>query len=248
MKQIFDYFDRTYIINLVDRTDRRQQVEQEFKSIGIHIPNDKIRYFSAQRMTERGGFVDVGTRGNYDSHRAVLKLAVQDRLSNILVVEDDVSFRSIGNAFKDQLVAQLSRQEWDVVCLGYAKPDDKSLTGDTLQQLQTDFLGAQLYGVNQTFIPRMIDYMNDCETRKHGDPFGCPMPADGIYNQARRVLPDVRMLISGANLAHQRSSRTDVARPSIIDRAPLLRMFAPQIRNFKHRLRMMHDRSKLARR
>src|SRR5947209_2748568 len=150
MKEIIDYFDRAYVINLADRTDRRRQVEREFSSVGFMIPNGKVQFYTAVRHTDKAGFPDVGTRGNFDSHRRVLEIANEERLRNVLIFEDDVCFRSIGDSFKQQLVAQLLREEWDVVCFGYLVPSDAGLAGPLLRW-QDDFLGAQFYAVNGRF-------------------------------------------------------------------------------------------------
>src|SRR5262249_53639553 len=151
---------------------------------------------------------------------------------------------NIGDPFKQQLIAQLAREDWDVVCFGYIVPSDDGLAGPLIRW-QNDFLGAQFYAVNGRFIPTMLDYMNDCELRKPGDPYGCPMPADGIYNQVRRVFPNVRLFLSVPNLAHQRSSRTDIAQTHILDRIVGLGPIMLGVRAVKHRLRMARDRKKL---
>ena len=244
MKQIIQYFDRAYVINLADRTDRRRQVQREFRSVGVNIPDEKVQFYSAVRLTEKAGFPDVGTRGNFDSHRRVLELAIKDHLRNVLILEDDVCFRSIGDQFKQQLLAQLTREDWDVVCFGYLVPSDDDLTGP-LMRWQSDFLGAQFYAVNGRFFRTMLNYMNDCELRKPGDPYGCPMPADGIYNQVRRVFPNTRLFLSVPNLAHQRSSRTDIAETHILDRIVGLGPIMLGVRAIKHRMRMARDRKKL---
>src|SRR5277367_5098131 len=107
MKRIIEYFDRSYIINLEDRLDRREEAIREFCTIGIDVPNQSVRFYSARRLTEKGPFPDVGTRGAFISHRNVLELASQDRLRNVLVFEDDVSFRDLEPLVEDQIVTRL---------------------------------------------------------------------------------------------------------------------------------------------
>ena len=75
MKQIIEFFDRSYIINLQDRVDRRRQVEKEFYRLGITIPNQKIKFYPAVRPVDKGNFHDIGVRGCYMSHLKVLELA-----------------------------------------------------------------------------------------------------------------------------------------------------------------------------
>jgi glycosyl transferase, family 25 len=75
VKQLIEYFDRAYIINLVDRPDRRRQVQREFRLAGINIPNEKVQFYTAFRPADKGRFHSVGVRGCFTSRRNVLELA-----------------------------------------------------------------------------------------------------------------------------------------------------------------------------
>src|ERR1700744_707064 len=129
MKQVIEYFDHAYVINLSDRTDRRRQAEKEFRRIGITLPGEKVDFFTAIRPSDRGNFQDIGTRGCFNSHRSILELAEQKRLRNVLIFEDDVSFRDVGTDFEEQVIGELSKQDWDIVFFGYGKPNDEPLRG-----------------------------------------------------------------------------------------------------------------------
>jgi hypothetical protein len=244
VKEIVEYFDRAYIINLSDRTDRRRQVMREFGRIGIKIPNEKILFYTAVRPTDKGKFEDIGTRGCFNSHRTILEVANRDHLRNVLVFEDDVCFRQLGREFGQNLIAQLSREAWDLMFFGYNLPCDDTLTGPLLRW-PNDVLGTHFYAVNGCFIAAMLQYMNACELRPSDHPDGGPMPADGVYNHVRYVTPNVKMFLSVPNLAYQRSSRTDIASASSIDRVMWLRPIVHGARAVKHQIRMSLDKNKL---
>jgi len=246
MKQIFEFFDRTYIINLEDRLDRRRQAEREFARIGITIPTEKVRFYTATRPADRGTFPDIGTRGNFTSHRAVLDLANNDRLRNVLICEDDVSFRSVDAAIVQQIVKQLAQESWDVVYFGYLQPSDDGLIGPLID-CPSDIMGAHFYAVNGRFIGTMLQYMRRCEFLPLGHPEGGPITADGAYNHVRYVIPNIRMLLSVPNLAHQRSSRTDVHPTGILDRIISVRPILLGARTIKHAFRMIMDKNRLRR-
>jgi len=246
MKQIIEYFDRAYVINLSDRPDRRHQAEQEFRRAGINIPNGNVQFYTAVRPTDKGRFENIGTRGCFNSHRGILEIADQERLRNVLIFEDDVSFRDIGVAFERQLMTQLSHEDWDVVFFGYSIPNDASLNGP-LMRWPNDILGAHFYGVNGRFVHRMRQYMNECELRPRDHPDGGPMPADGAYNHVRYVNPNINLFLAVPNLAYQRSSRTDIAQAHILDGPVWLRPIMRGARAIKHQLRMAFDRNKLRR-
>jgi len=84
----FDQFDEIYCINLAERTDRWKAVQAEFEKVKIH---NRIKRFEA--LSGKTGF---GFRKSEDgcrtSHVAVVKLAKEAGLKNVLVFEDDVTF------------------------------------------------------------------------------------------------------------------------------------------------------------
>jgi glycosyl transferase, family 25 len=249
MKRIVEYFDRSYIINLSDRPDRRRQVEREFLLAGVNVPSERVHFYTAFRPADKGGFADIGTRGCFTSHRNVLALAHRDHLRNVLVFEDDVSFRSVGTSFERQLLKQLSSEDWDVVFFGYALPPEEALKGlkGPLTRWPNDIMCTHFLAVNGRFIKSMVQYMDECESRPRGHPAGGPMPADGAYNHVRYINPNINLLISIPSLALQRSSRTDVAQNHFLDRAVWLRPILRGMRAIVHRQRMTLDKIKLRR-
>lgn len=78
----FDYFDEIYCINLDSRPDRWQHAQAEFKKAGIE---DRVQRFSA--IKENDGRVGV-----IKSNLAIVKMAKEKKLKNVLVFEDDVEF------------------------------------------------------------------------------------------------------------------------------------------------------------
>lgn len=246
MKRLIEYFDHAYIINLSDRADRRRQVEREFRRVGVEVSgSDKVSFYTAFRPSDSGSFEDVGTRGCFESHRGVLELALQNHFKNVLIFEDDVCFRYISEGFEQQLISLISGEAWDILYLGYGYPNDDGLTGPLLKWTN-DIQGSHFYAVNGPFIETFFNYMNACEQRPHGHPEGGPMPADGITNHLRLVVPRVNLLLSVPNLAHQRSSRTDIAARPIFDDLSWLRPVVNGIRATKHQLRMARDRKKIS--
>jgi hypothetical protein len=218
----------------------------EFHRIGTDLPGKKVDFFTAVRPPDRANFQDVGTRGCFNSHRSILQLADQKNLRNVLVFEDDVWFRDVGALFENQLLAQLDQEDWDLVFFGYLKPADRALTGPLVRWPQ-DILGAHCYGVNGHFVQTMIRYMNDCEQRPRDHPEGGPMPADGVYNHIRYLNPGIKLFLSAPSLAHQRNSRTDIAKRKFFDDIVWLRRVIVGLRSVKHRIRMASDRRKLRR-
>lgn len=243
MKSLIDYFDRAYIINLPDRTDRRRSAERQFRQIGMELPNEKVRIYSAIRPTEAGEFYSIGARGSFNSHRRVLELAAADALSNVLVFEDDVGFRKIPPTSVANIINALRETIWDVVYFGYLEPE--SIEGNaSLRPWKNTTVGGHFYAVNGHFIEPMIRYMNECEKRPSGHPDGGPMSRDGAYNHIRYVNPDIRVFLSVPNLAFQTSSRTDIAPLHFYDRVFWLRPAMRLLRRLKTHARMIQDKGR----
>jgi len=241
MKQLIEYFDRAYIINLPERTDRRRSITQEFDAIGIKIPDKKVQFFSAIRPKEAGDFYAIGAKGSFYSHRSVLELAAAARLNNVLVFEDDVAFRKIPAAQIERILSALRAATWDVVYFGYLEPESVELKGP-LAEWPDDTLGGHFYAVNGRFANTMIRYMNECEGRPRNHPDGGPMSRDGAFNHIRYVIPNIHVLLAVPNLAFQRSSRTDIAPVRFYDRLPLLRPIVELARAAKTKIRFSLDK------
>jgi glycosyl transferase family 25 len=242
MKKLIGYFDRAYIINLPDRADRRQDVEHEFHKIGLEIPTDKVRFYSAIRPGDKGAFPTVGLRGSFLSHREILRIAFRDGLRNVLVFEDDICFRIVNEHFVQQIIGAIPNEHWDVIYFGYLEPSDHFLTGEPLLAWSKPTQGGHFYAVNRDFIGKMIQFMNASELRDAGDPDGGPMGRDAMYNHIRLLNQNIRVFISIPNLAYQRSSRTDLHVLKIYDQIDWLAPAIRRIRKIKTQVRMWLDK------
>ena len=57
------YFDKTFIINLAERTDRRREMLRELKGIGIAPTPGHVEFFPGIRPDDRGEFPSIGRTG-----------------------------------------------------------------------------------------------------------------------------------------------------------------------------------------
>lgn len=105
----FDYFDEIYCINLDERTDRWQHAQEEFKKAGIL---DKVQRFSAIREND-------GRLGIIKSNLAIIKIAKEKKLKNVLIFEDDVQF-IVDNPQKvlQDSINQVGNIKWHLFYLG----------------------------------------------------------------------------------------------------------------------------------
>ena len=90
--RLVDYFDRTCIINLPERTDRLRVIRKELRRCGGDDHPEKVRIPYAPRPDDANGFTSRGVYGSYLSHFNILKDALRDGIQTVWVLEDDATF------------------------------------------------------------------------------------------------------------------------------------------------------------
>ena len=104
----FDYFKEIHLINLDKRTDRLNNVMQEFEKLGI---KDRVQRFKAIEKTD-------GRLGCIKSHVELLKYAKAKKLENILILEDDITFvQPNTNEILNNAIQQLN-MKWNLLYFG----------------------------------------------------------------------------------------------------------------------------------
>ena len=232
-----DYFERTYVINLPSRADRRREMSRELERMALPLTPKKVELFAAIRPEQAGDWPNVGVLGCFLSHLAVLRQACSDRLANVLVLEDDLATTAQFRMNQHRVIEHLRDQDWDFVYFGHGEKVD----GDpvTLRPFFGPLLTAHFYGVNGRILEPLIRYLEELMRRPAGHPEGGPMHVDGAYSWFRRQNPDVVTLIAHPSLGGQRSSRSDLT-SAWFDNVPLLRELAGWARQVKVRLQERH--------
>lgn len=229
---LLDLIERIYVINLPFRTDRRSEMTSELDRAGLPFTPGKVELFPAIRPTEAGTFPSIGVRGAYLSHLEVLKLAREQGLNNVMVMEDDLSISPMFRPNQEAIVEQLRQAAWDMAYFGHVL-DLPSRDAVGFVPYTDSVLTAHWYAVNGPTIERLITFMEVMMTREPGHPDGSPMDPDGAFSTFRDQNPGVRTLVASPNLGWQRSSRSDI-RPNWYDRTPGLRQFFAAGRRLKH--------------
>jgi hypothetical protein len=218
------YFDAIYVINLPSRRDRRTQMNEQFRKIGIDPNSAPVVYFDAIRPDDAGGFPTLGTRGCFLSHLGVLRAARTAGHQRILVVEDDLNFsRDFVERF-EPLTERLECMNWDFWYLSTLSVTPPVKSTDDLIVLPHDsaVLGAHMFAVKSQAIEQLIPYLEAILARPPGDPAGGPMHVDGAYGWYRRSHPAIRTVMATRALGYQRPSRTDIHALKWFDRLPIV--------------------------
>jgi hypothetical protein len=109
MKNPFDYFEEIYCVNIDERVDRWENAQKEFEKAGI---KDRVVRFSAVKDVD-------GRIGLIKSNLAIIKLAKDKKLKNVLIFEDDVKF--IVDNIQEVLIKsleQIGSLDWTLFYLG----------------------------------------------------------------------------------------------------------------------------------
>lgn len=137
----WQFLDKVVYINLADRTDRREMIENELFS---HIPREKVIRLNAIRDTP-------GHVGCSQSHIKALEMAIQEGWRNVLIVEDDAMFNKYEKGYPciERLIHE--HPDFDVISLGNTASQFDRAT-NRLYSGQT----TTAYLVNQHYYPRLL--------------------------------------------------------------------------------------------
>ena len=229
-------FERVFVINLPSRADRRQEMEEQFRKIGLGWDTANIELFPAIRPVHAGEFPTVGTRGCFLSHLGVLKKAAAERLHSILILEDDVNFVTDFVPRMSAVERELGRRDWGFFYGGYKL--DRPLVdgaGGIVEIAPSDGVQtAHFLGLNGDVLQRLINYLEAQLRRPAGHADGGPMHVDGSYTWFRCAHKEVKTVLAVPELAYQRASRTDIHDLRWHDRAPGVREAVALIRRLRN--------------
>jgi hypothetical protein len=226
-----EFFDRIYIINLPERTDRRAEMEKELERVGMWPAPGRVEFFPAIKVTDAAGFPNAGYRGCFLSHLEVLKKAGAEDARNVLIFEDDAELAPPFREDEESLIEQLQRLSWGLVYFGHNLGEFGARPTTLIPHKGAVGL-THFYAVNGPVLERLIDFMEQILRRPPGHPDGGPMSPDGALHFFLSRNPDVPYYVTAPNLARQRSSRSDLM-PRWFDKVPGLRQAASALRRVK---------------
>jgi hypothetical protein len=233
---IIDYFDRTAIINLPERADRRAETREEFKRAGWQIETKKADFFTAIRPEIAAGFPSSGVKGCFLSHMNVIKKAKHDNLANILIMEDDITFISGINSFATEALQVLDHVNWDFIYLGHEHRSD-SVPSEILQIITEPLTLKHFYAVNGHIFDRFLKFLEQLLERPPGHPDGGPMYYDGALSTFRMQNRDINTFVVIPSLGYQRSSRSNLHPTFLLDQLPFLNPLTTGLRKLKNSIK-----------
>lgn len=230
---LFTFFDKSYIINLPERLDRSQGMEQELKRLGLSESSNQIKFFPAIKPNDQDEFPSIGARGCFLSHLLVLKEAKNQNLNNLLIMEDDLSFRNLLIEHQDTVTKKLHRLSWDFIYLGHSLNLDPNRE-IIFQEYSEEIRQSHFLAINGKIIAQLVDFLEELLKRPGGHPEGGPMHVDGAYSTFRKQNPSVITLIANPSLGFQRASPSNVSGFNWFDRLPFFAQLATAVRQAKN--------------
>lgn len=233
-----NYFDKIFIINLAAREDRRCEMAQQLKNIGLGFDSPNVELFTAVRPENAGGFPSIGARGCFMSHLGILRNARLADCQRILILEDDLDFVPDFNARITDILSDLKQQTWSIFYGGYellnAKENSTNIidTIDSVDPVRT----THFLAVQGDAIAELVDYLEAMLARPAGSADGGPMHVDGAYSWFRREYPQHVTLLAQPELGYQRPSRTDIHDLNWYDRVAGVRDVVQWLRKLKRKL------------
>ena len=200
-------FDQVRIINLVDRPDRRREMEDQLDRIGGTGAN--VGFFDAHRPQNPGEFPSLGARGCFESQLAVLRQARANTANSVLVIEDDFDFTRDGIARGAAIFAELAESSWDIF-YGAHLLAPAGRRGLALVPPDEPVITASFVAFHGRILPPLVDFMDGILTRRAGSPEYGPMHVDGAYTVFRRLHTEYRTFAAFPSLGKQRRSRSDI--------------------------------------
>jgi len=208
--RLFDAFETIRILNLPHRSDRRREMLAELAKVGL-VNDRRVSFFAGSTRNEPGPFASAGEHGCFLSHLALLKQAAAEGRT-VLVLEDDCDFLP-------EAANYALPEEWDVFYGGYTAEDPDNLE-------TSNMIGAHCMGYSPRAAKAFASYLEGllepgfkpdalAVARGNYEP-GVNPPFDGAIVWFRRANPEMKTVF--AQIAVQRSSRSDIASGTLLDR------------------------------
>ncbi|OUR71112.1 hypothetical protein A9Q78_10535 [Methylophaga sp. 41_12_T18] len=230
-----EYFDQISIINLPYRRDRQKEMIHELDNVQMELVSGHIDFFEACRPEDKGKFPNIGARGCFMSHLAVLKKAQQDGVSRLLVMEDDLALEKCWSSKSRELVVELEETDWDILYFGH-ELNLEQFSGKNFCEFNSNIPLTHFFAVHSRVIPRLVNFLELVASREAGDPEGGPMHVDGAISTFRLQNPDVKTIVASPSLGAQRASKTDIHTLSWFDRLPVIKTCVGILRKVKNQL------------
>ena len=194
--------ERTIVINLPSRTDRRAATEKQLRKARL-----SAEFFPAIRPDCADRFPSIGARGCFMSHLTIMKQSIG--CHRLILLEDDLNFVGDFVVRWKSVLHELNQKHWSIFYAGHGVNNGPN--GLTLLNPSTELRCSHFMLFNGHAISSIASGLENMLSRPAGHPEGSPTHVDGAYNILRRNNPSLVSYAVNPPLGYQRSSKSDIA-------------------------------------
>ncbi len=168
---INNYFDKILIINLDESKDRWDNIVKELNKVNIinyeRVPGVRLKnlegippsyYKNLVSHQKINDYYKVGIVGANTAHINCIKLAKERGYKNILILEDDISFRDDIHELFEKVSNQIKNIDWGMLYLGSATQPKESIINVSENLIKaSNLLACHAYAVNSIIYNKIID-------------------------------------------------------------------------------------------
>lgn len=209
MKNCFDFFNKIYCINLEERTDRWEECLNNFNQYGI----ENVTKINAIKPTGNLPPKRIGQVGCSLSFAYCIDKAINEKLDNVLILEDDFEFHLEKEDLHKKINSALKElpEDWDSLHFGgtvgnFFGIDPLEKYSENLLKLKSAFAAHCICYSNKGLKKILNHFNNNPEWHK-----------DLIQNYecfdvflAKLFLPNSNSFISSDLLCYQRITKSDI--------------------------------------
>jgi len=233
MSEVLGGIDKVFIINLVERSDRRRQMQRQLRKLGLTLQDERVEVFAASRPDAQMGWPSLGARGCFESHYRIIRQAFDRGLQRIMVLEDDCDFIDAVMTYWPALLGNLQSLEWDIAYPGHPLPSAGA--AGTWRATRESIGLAHCYLVSRSVMPELLGFLETVMARPPGHPLGGPQHYDGALNTFYFQYPQVKVVVAEPSIAFQRRSRSDIS-TGRLDAMPIIGGLIALYRALRYRL------------
>lgn len=145
---MWDYFDCIYCINLISRNDKYEQMKSLFNKHNI-----PVNFLRVNRDNENP------TRGCFNSHFSIIKIAYEKNYKNVLILEDDINFNFLTEQKLKRCIDFMSNNYYEIFFLG-SFPDIMNFSVKNTYEkgiYKMNSICGHGYVLNRTYIQKVFD-------------------------------------------------------------------------------------------
>lgn len=167
------FFDKIYCINLLERPDRKQLVQERFDKLGIEVEFlNAVKFGFANNIIQSNlfNFLNKNQPNEFGctlSHYQCIKKAYLQGYNNVLIFEDDVKFYKNFNNIIEQKLNNVP-DNWDLLYLYsgiWLWNENHQWVVENELLTSNECWTALGYAINKKFMGHIINYIdNDCRT------------------------------------------------------------------------------------